>query len=162
MPDTKIIFTMRNPFERALSHAKLGVVKRKNKSIGDVAASDYIRHIDHPSNVARSTYTKTLDIWQDVFPQHQIHVAFYEEFLESPSSYLRNICNFIGAKYKDEYFANTIDAHINPAGLDGIPAEVLKHTAQKYKDEIKRLHDRFGGYTNSWMNSIKPYLDDGI
>ena len=75
MPDVKIIFTMRNPVERALSHARRGVVQRKARAANAVPESAYYWHIDHPSNEARTRYTAILDRWQRYFAPEQFHIA---------------------------------------------------------------------------------------
>lgn len=157
-PDLKIIFTMRNPYERAISHAKLGVLKRKNKKITDITAQELLDHINHPSSEARSTYSKTIDLWSKHFPQEQILVNFYEEVQNTPSDYLQNICRFLGVSDDISIFKFTQKDKVNTTEQEAIPEEVRLHTALKYQDEINTLAERYKGPALEWKKEIERIL----
>jgi hypothetical protein len=157
-PDLKIIFTMRNPYERAISHAKLGVLKRKNKKITDITAQELLDHINHPSSEARSAYSKTIDLWSKHFPQEQILVNFYEELQNTPSDYLQNICRFLGVSDDISIFKLTQKDKVNTTEQEAIPEEVRLHTALKYQDEINTLAERYKGPALEWKKEIKRIL----
>ena len=67
LPDVKIIFVLRNPLERVLSAAKIGLALRKARRIQDVPDDEFIGYINHPSSQARSRYSYTLDLWNSCF-----------------------------------------------------------------------------------------------
>ena len=158
-PDVKIIFTMRNPVERAISHAKLGVVKRKKRKLEEVSINDFISHIDHPDSEARSFYSKTLDLWMKHFPEEQFLIRFYEDLLDMPEKYLEDICNFIGIQYKKSYFNNNMEEIINSSFQDDIPHEILLYTAEKYKKELQILSKRYGGAAHNWLSKTNQLLE---
>jgi len=157
-PDLKIIFTLRNPMERAISHAKLGVLTRKNKTMDDIEKDALLKHINHPSSVARSSYIKTLETWEEHFPKEQFLIQFYEDFQSQPQTYLKNICEFLNVEYRHELFEKGINKNINASNKDDIPNDIIAHTALKYKEEISALADRFGSHASQWDQDINRIL----
>ena len=150
MPDVKLIFTMRDPVERALSHAVLGKARRKNISTENVPDDVIKSHLDHPSNEARTRYSKTLDLWQTYFPKEQFHIGFYEQLSEDAEKYFKDICVFLGVGFDKSWFQDTLKTRVNPAGLDGLSDEIKRYTARKYYDELKTLSQRYGSYATQW------------
>lgn len=157
-PDVKIIFTMRNPFERALSHAKLGVLKRKKRTIHDITEEQFLAHINHPSSEARSRYSHAFNLWEKYFPKEQFLIQFYEDLQNEPQTYLQNICTFLNIEYNDDIFAETIEQRINPSNHDEIPDSIIRHTAQKYEQEINILADRFDSHALKWKKELNEIL----
>lgn len=159
-PDLKIIFVMRNPFERALSHAKLGLVKRKNKEAHDVPDEKFIWHLDHPSSEARSFYTRTLDLWSKYFPEEQFFIRFYEDLQENPAQFIQEICQFLGVDDDVAHFKEHLNSSVNVSKMrhDDFSPEVLKHAAQKYHGEVKELAQKYGGPAELWVTDLETIL----
>jgi Sulfotransferase family len=109
-PEAKIIYVLRNPVERALSQAKLGMAVRKNRRIDDVPEHEFLRHIDSPGSRARTRYSRTLDLWSALFPCRQLLILFYEDLARDPRNHLRTICRFIGVDFDERYFGETMTA----------------------------------------------------
>jgi hypothetical protein len=159
MPDVKIIFALRNPVERALSQAKLGLAARKNRRIEDVPEEELVAHIDSPGSQARSRYSQILDLWNSFFQEEQFLTLFYDDLARDPESYLSKICRFIGVPFEPGYFEATIDARAHESIDEALPRAVVKHAARTHRAEVERLALRFGGFARQWQHEIEEILE---
>ena len=41
-----------------------------------------------------------------------------------------------------------------------MPTKVAVHLARAYRDEIKQLHERFGGYASFWLYCAERLIED--
>jgi len=151
-PSMKIIFVMRNPYERALSHARLGVLKRKGKA---ASFKNFVKHIDHPSSEARSFYSQALARWEKHFPPKQFFIRFYEDVKDDPTIFLSDLCQFLGTDYDDSAYVSEIVNASPPADLS---QDISMYTAQKYHDEIKILAERFQGPAQLWLDQVEAII----
>ncbi len=151
-PKMKIIFVMRNPYERALSHARLAC-KRKGLR-GIEAEKEMKKHLDHPSSKMRSSYMRCLEIWEKYFPAGQFFIWFYEDVQQEPMIFLKEICAFLGAEFKEQYFEKTVFQNINKSGGEDVSPALRDYAARKYYAETKALSERFGGRASEWLRDL--------
>ena len=157
-PDARIIYVLRNPVERALSQAKLGMVVRKHRRIDEVPADEFLRHIDSPGSRARTRYSRTLDLWSAFFPCKQLLILFYEDLAKDPRDHLRTICRFIGVDFNERYFGETMTAMAKKSIDGSLPDVVVRHAARQYREEVAELAARFGGPARQWQRSVEEIL----
>ena len=155
-PDLKIIFVMRNPYERALSHAKRGALRRSDT----LNEREMMRHINHPSSESRSLYTQILSRWEGVFPADQMFIRFYEDIQTAPETFLNDLYSFLNVPYDAACFKTVIHTQPNQSKVndDTIPLSIRRYTAAKYRDEIAKLSGRFGGRAKQWLEQMDKIL----
>jgi Sulfotransferase family len=156
-PHLRVIITLRNPMERALSQAKYGLAVRRGRRTAEVPASDFIRHVVHPNSVDRSNYTRMLDIWGGLFPD-RFMILFYELLCEDPEGYLAKICRFIGAEFHPEHFDATLRTVANRSSETSLPPEVVTFAARLYEAEIAALASRLGGPATTWLRDVEATI----
>lgn len=93
MPQTKIIYLLRNPIERVWSHIHMILRNRGQKAgwdVNDVIAQrgDLLFSI--------SNYAQTLSQWERVFSPNQFFVGFYDDLTQQPQQLLSNVFQFLG------------------------------------------------------------------
>jgi hypothetical protein len=159
MPNVKVIFALRNPVERALSQAKLGLAVRKDRRVEEISKDEFVAFIDHPDSQARSLYSHTLDLWNSFFSIEQFLILFYEDLVESPESYLSDICRFLGVRFERDYFGETIATRVYGSINRSLPPAVVKHAARKYRAEVEKLAARFGGPALQWQQEVEKILE---
>ncbi len=90
IPNVKLIFILRNPVERAYSHywhlVSNGLTHRK---------FDDLIHSDPGTILQRGLYKEQLKRFQDYFPQNQIFVLIFENFIRNTSEKLKDVLKFI-------------------------------------------------------------------
>lgn len=148
MPNVKILFLLRNPIDRAWSHILwdfCGGDGRHNLQAIDLASC--IHHAESRSSMVRGEYSKTLAVWESVFPKTQIFVGFFEEMRDNPIELLQRIETFLGVP---EYVPEGIERKINETPGPAMPQELRKHLANIYSIELAELAQRFGGFAAEW------------
>jgi hypothetical protein len=156
-PHLRVIITLRNPMERALSQAKYGLTVRRGRRASEVPASDFIRHVMHPNSIERSEYTRMLDLWGDLFADHFM-ILFYEQLCEDPEGYLAKICRFIGAPFRPEHFDATLRISLNRSSEASLPPEVVAFAGRLYEPEIAALASRLGGPATTWLREVEAIV----
>ena len=88
--DLKILYLVRNPIQRALSH------HYHSMSYGVAHLDPDIALREDPDFLATSRYAMQLDSWRSVFPAAQIRVVIAEEYYVSRQETIGQICSFLG------------------------------------------------------------------
>lgn len=149
MPQTKILFMMRNPIERAWSQASMFFGNTAGKDAADVPEPAVRRYLDGRSVRLRTGYRRTLDNWLRFYPRERVFVGFLEDVHFFPARFLVKTYDFLG-----------VDRSFRPPGLrrkihslsgSTIPTEIAAHLAETYHEDLKALAGRFGGYADFWL-----------
>jgi Sulfotransferase family len=156
-PDLRVIITLRNPMERALSQAKYGLAVRRGRRTTEVPARDFICHLTHPSSLDRSDYMHMLDIWGGLFAE-RFMILFYELLREDPEGYFAKICRFVGAEVHADHFDSSLRAVVNRSSEASLPPEVVSFAARLYEAKVAALACRLGGPTITWLRDIEAII----
>jgi hypothetical protein len=87
--DLKILYLVRNPIQRALSH------HYHSMSYGVTHVDPDIALREDPDLIATSRYAMQLDSWRAVFPSAQIRVVIAEEYYAFRQETIGDICSFL-------------------------------------------------------------------
>jgi hypothetical protein len=94
-PGLKVLFIIRDPIDRALSHLRMVAERRKWAGIG----ADVLERSGLMANVTRrSAYRRNIARWEAVFPREQILYLPYRRIRPEPEAVLREVETFIGAE----------------------------------------------------------------
>ncbi len=92
-PNVRLIYTMRNPFKRLVSHYWHQV--RAHHSGGEVNDIDVA--IQRNSNYLDfSNYALQLEQYYELFPKEQIYILTFEELVTAPGQVTKDICQWLG------------------------------------------------------------------
>lgn len=105
-PDTKLIFIMRDPMDRVLSHARFEVTRgaRTQPEVENGFMLDH-RCID------RSQYADTIGQVLDVFSPESVFFGFFEDLVSDMPGFFRNLYDFLDL----DYLAPVPERHENPS-----------------------------------------------
>ncbi len=113
-PKAKIIVSLRNPIERALSHYLMHYNTGYEK---EVSFEDALKSESNPiwgggnNYLEMSEYYDQIKQYFELFKPDQIKVMVYEEWIRNPVGHLNDIYKFLGT---DPYIAYSETAHENP------------------------------------------------
>lgn len=158
-PRLKVIVTLRNPLDRAISQAKFGLATRRGRHLEDITVDEMLQHIAHPSSRARSESSRALDLWESRFPD-QVLVLFYDDFVANPAGHLSKVCSFLGVGFERSYFGGSLAAAVNKSASGRALPAVVEYAARLYADEIERLAERYGGPALGWRADAGQILAD--
>lgn len=103
-PETKIVYLVRDPLRRAVSHhfhmySRLVDSDRMESDVNLSVAR-------HPQIVEYGRYWMQLEPWREQFPDKQIRVILFEEYIENREATIASLCDF----WNVEFTTGTIDA----------------------------------------------------
>tara|TARA_B100000927_G_scaffold269503_1_gene244968 strand:+ start:179 stop:1105 length:927 start_codon:yes stop_codon:yes gene_type:complete len=151
-PDAKIVFIIRNPIDRSLSHLKF-FHQTRDKSINELSFDEIKLFLNSKNQTLRSDYLRTLNNYSKVFSPANILVGFYDAIVNNPHAFLNDVVIFLGAN-KNQISSLNINDKINVSKKDIIDSEILDFVTKKYTTEIRKLSQIFGGYCSKWENEL--------
>jgi hypothetical protein len=145
MPDLKLIYLMRDPVERAWSHARHSFsqgeanFKGARGTIDEVTDDDWIVNLDDDWNRLSGDYLGQLQRWLSIFPREQVYLGFFEDLVQSPRTLLRAVLKFLQL---DPEFADSSAVTVDAVNI-GLPKEasprVSRHLRQTYAGRTAEL-----------------------
>lgn len=157
IPDSKVIFIARNPYERMKSNYKFS---KKNK-IENLNLEDALIQTDREYNtsvnpynyITRSLYSSHLIYWKDLFKDN-LKIILFESLVDSNDEILENIFSWLDISFNDDllksiskidFFNSTETINLNQdyGSLDNS----LKYLFERERDEMEKL---IGEPINCW------------
>ena len=150
MPEVKLVLILRNPIERAWSHAVMDLADTKQRAVADVPEWEFLAHFDSRGSRRNGSYASMLDRWLSVFPEAALHVVFFEAILERPRELLTGVLEHIGARTDVDWSTFPYREQIKPGLSAALPDSYREHLRATYADEIRGVADRLGGPAEAW------------
>ena len=138
-PSVKIIFILRDPVDRALSHLRMAANRRKSDHVGNDWLEDGTSLL--PAVLARSAYRQNIMRWEEVFPPAQILYLPYGGIRRAPVDFLRQVEAFLGIS-SNAYSGVSDSVHkTRPVEIDPSIVALLE---ERLQDDRQYLAERFG------------------
>jgi hypothetical protein len=165
MPNAKIIFFMRNPIERVYSSTAkhledLKLMGQKVEATTDEQLFEVSNNPDllNQGVISETNYLKSLQKWQQFYPDEQIFIGFLEDIYFYPNRLLRGLYRFLGADPSHAQYA--IRRKIFPGPQEKMPTRLAVHLARVFEEDLQRLSARFGGYTSFWLYCAEKLIHE--
>ena len=143
-PHIKIILTVRNPIQRAWSHAKKDLVKkRKLRSINDVSSDELKAYLVDDYQIACGNYSAAIDKWSKKLKKSHLFIGNFENVIYSPIEYLKSIYKFLGVESDERYTVNA-GSKVNPTNNENLLAGYHEMLSSLFAEEFELLEKRFG------------------
>jgi hypothetical protein len=158
LPDTKIIYLLRNPVDRIWSQAAM-YYRNRGVAIDTVDSSLFWEFYNKKKAARNSAYLENLRTWEHFYPPEQIFVGFLEEIAEDPGRFLHKILDFLELDHAPA--AITDVGHVpNRRNSQQIPDFIARDLVQRHYAEFEQLHRRFDNpYTAEWLDYANKYVD---
>lgn len=152
----RLIYILRNPLERAWSHARMGYSKHFHDDAADIIESRhdwFVEHFHWEASRLRGDYEACIRNWLTAYPEEQLFIRIQEEFAANRRAFLKECCTFIGARadYFDTLAATSLEERIypeitmhgsQPSALPrDIPGSLLAPLLEIYTPKIASLAD---------------------
>ena len=138
-PWLKIVLLLRNPAERAWSHAKMDLAARQQREVKDIPAHELVRYLFEDANVeARARYATILSNWTAAFGRERIFVGLYDEVCSEPLALLRRLFAFLGLD-PDVPLPKEVSEVVLRGKEGRIPPELLQRLSAQYSEEVAQL-----------------------
>lgn len=157
IPDSKIVFLLRNPIYRALSNyyftKSYGLETRSLQEVFLDKLPEPPINIKISTNpfsyLSRGQYIDFIDPYEDIFGKSNVRVLIFEHFLNRTES-LSDLCTFLGI---ENIFQDAFSSfYYNNSGFDysDIDSKVLETLATHYSSYNKRLETKLGVKIPEW------------
>ncbi len=169
--EAKLIFLLRDPSERAISHYYHNLRRpgRESLSIDEAFYNEESRIEDSRrsslkdewfddeinrcySYLARGDYAKQLRLWSKFFPREQMLLVESESFFSNTQVVMEQVFSFLGLKSEVFDFGSRLNSGSYSVRLQG---KLEKFLLERYKSGVRALADEFE-FMPSWASR---YLD---
>lgn len=145
-PAGKVMIILRDPVDRAFSHAKM-LVHKDNQAVSDERLFAYATKLVVRS---RNDYCGILDRWQAEFSESQFRVYFYEQVQQAPLAFLEDVCGFYGIEFNKKYFPLARKVVYRGPGW-GMSEALKARLVEYYRPAITGICERFPEQTREWL-----------
>jgi len=158
MPEARLILLLRDPVQRAWSHAKMDISRVTRDSRTRVDDSRYVEHFNSAVSTMRGDYLGCINRWLSYFPAPQLFIGFFDEIHENPKHLLAAVCDFLGVNPPEQHFDAHVRKKVNVGLQVKIPTHLERLLALQYLDSVRTLADRFGRYPQHWLAHYEDIL----
>ncbi len=162
LPDLKTVLIIRNPVDRAWSHAVMKLSRERHRPVEAVPDEEFREFLTSPACMAAGDYGAMIDRWNAHYPADRLLVAVFDDVEQAPRHLLETVFGHLGVSTDVEYdafpAATVIDRGAGGSGtLVGktdrphVPERFRELLEPMYADATKRLAERIGGRTTEWV-----------
>lgn len=142
-PDVKVLLMLRNPVDRAWSHAKKDLVRNRGRAAGDVSDPEWHTFFRDPYQRRCARYPEIIANWQASLRPGNVFVGAFEKIRDRPEELLREVTTFLGVSCDARYVdASLLRRSVNPTGGSQVPEKFREYLEDLFTREIgdwKRL-----------------------
>ena len=169
LPELRLVLLLRNPVERAWSHALMDLASRRGRAPADVPEEEAIAFLESEVQVRRSDYGAILDAWLAEFAEEQLLTGFFEDVVERPRELLTDVFRHIGVSTEVDWSSFPAGKVISPRVSPGkkghevelreaddgdvehpCPPGVRRWLEERYAPDLERLAQRLGEPAARW------------
>jgi hypothetical protein len=152
LPNVRVVFILRNPIDRAWSHAKMDFARFRGMRIDQASHAEVLAHFESEASELRCNYVRTLEIWEERISPDKMFVAFFEEIVQHPNVFLERVVKFLAP----ECMLNpaTALAPVNQTYTADIPPALHRHLIRKYQPLIFKLYAKYKSPILPWIQSL--------
>jgi len=138
-PEIKILMMVRDPVERAWSHAKKDLSQMPDRPIEDVCNEEWINFFRRKYQLGCGQYCANIEKWRNKLKKETFFVGRYIDIQDDPNEFLRTVLDFLGARSDLKYFRSTINMIVYPTEKAKIPGPLLSELQDIFAEEIELL-----------------------
>ena len=120
-PRIKRIIMLRDPVERAWSHAKKTLVRGRNEPVG---FEKFRAYFETSGQKQRAGYSAMVALWKKHLAPGHLYIGRYDRIASAPKALLEEMERFLGVTTKALYFNRHLTIKLNPTSEEAMPAEV--------------------------------------
>lgn len=157
MPKVKLILLLRDPVERAWSHALLHLLKKVAvRRYEDVPLTEFYRHLQSRKCRAKGDYLQIIANWTRYFPPEQLYLGFFDDITRRPEELFGSILDYLQVAPPADWSSYPLRQVINRGTRTPMPPEIRAFLQELYAPDLERLRDRFGDRVAGWGGPPEP------
>ena len=138
-PDLKVVLMVRDPVERAWSHAKKDLIRDGGRSLSSIPVQVIVDYLSDEYLVKCGFYTKAIANWRGFLKPEHLFIGSYSDIEARGAELLTDIFGFLGVEQNDRYINPRSRTVINKTSDLEMPAECRAFLQEIYAEEMARL-----------------------
>lgn len=130
-PDIQAVMLLRDPVERAWSHAKKELIRDAADPTA-VPVEKFLHFFEKQGQRRRGDYASIIDRWQGHLKPGSLYIGDYRRVAEDPAGLLRDLARFLGITPHALFFNRHLRGRINPSREFPIPDAVRAHLESQH------------------------------
>jgi len=143
-PDIRVILMIRNPIDRAWSHAKKDLARNRSRRLADVTEAEFKTFFTDPYQRQCAHYVENYDNWAAHLKDGHLFGGCFDDIALRPEALLLRVMSFLGVTSDPRYIDHTVREAVNPTATSEVPAEYRRFLGDLFKDDLEKLRRRFG------------------
>ena len=153
LPNAKIIFIMREPIERAWSHAKMILGQHGYRSISKISEKKFIEFLHSEPSLRRGQYSQIIKRWETFYPAESFLRLYFDDVSENPELLVNKVIDFLGVGPMSEEMHAIIHKEIHKGQDLDIPDTIYLELFELYEQEMQVLASKYGGIAQRWFSN---------
>lgn len=150
-PDMKFIYIIRDPIERAWSHALKALVKDSNRVFESVRESEYLNFYSSPELLRTSEYASNIQRYLDEVDSSQLLVLFFDDIQHRPKELLGQLCGFLGCNVPKALEENVSTKINSSAQGRRVPQAHVRFLSRLFVPELQKLAELYPTWPRVWL-----------
>lgn len=143
LPDARIVFIVRNPLKRIISHLRMKISNSK-RDTATFHAGQWHAYVDDPNLYQRAIYSEYIPRWDRAYGDRILYLPF-DLIRKDPSDFLSQVTRHIGVK---PFTPKAAEKAVHVTEKHPIPPAVERLLAERVEGEWEYLQQRFpAGFT---------------
>ena len=144
-PDIRAVIMVRNPIERAWSHAKLRFARHRAQPIDEFPEDEVLRWLGSNYIMSCGRFTELHDLWSQRIEPERLMFGNFDDILQRPEELLLDIMRFLGLRSDRRYLSPHSNQGRNPSQKTReIPEPYRSFLHRSFAGECESLQERFG------------------
>lgn len=143
-PAIKVIMMLRNPVDRAWSHAKKDLARNRGRRMEEVSDEELRRFFTGAYQRRCARYAENCDNWCAHLRPGHLLVGFFDDVRARPRELLLEVMRFLGIAAEERYIPAGVAKSINPTPPERIPPHHREFLEDLLLPEVLELERRFG------------------
>ena len=160
MPETKLIYLLRNPMDRMWSDLAMFHSPRfGHDGLHSIDERRIVKFLTNSRHLSSSRYLNNLARWEKYYPSSQIFIGFQDQIRDEPEALLREIYRFLNVDNAYQPNKEIVKKRVNSHRYPEMPGHIAKVLAETLIVDIEKLHQRFSNvYTEKWLQTAQSFL----
>jgi len=143
-PDIKAILMIRDPIDRAWSHAKKDLVRKTDRKVDEVPESEFKAFFSDRYQRQCARYVEQHDAWSACLKPGHLLVGLFDDIASRPEVLLLEVMSFLGVASDRRYIGDLAREAVNPTASSKIPEQHRRFLEDLLRPDIDSLRERFG------------------
>jgi hypothetical protein len=143
-PGLKSVLMVRNPIDRAWSHAKKDLIRNRKRRYEDVSEQEFRAFFTDPYQLRCARFTEQYDRWSAQLRPGHLFVGAFDDIAARPEALLLDVLRFLGVRAEGRYIDPAVRELVNPTESKDMPLQYRRLLEDALRGELDLLKERFG------------------